>query len=337
MLTEKYMTPYKYNKPVISGSGIKGNFDYKSVDCPFVFFHNDKFYMLYIGFDGIGYQTALASSNNLLDWAFETLVLPREKNNGWDKVGAAGTWIIRNDDINGLPLLKKINGRFWMIYHSYPGEGYETGPAKMGLAWCENEDLHEWHRLPTPVFSWEDGAPWELGGLYKGCLIEKDGRYFLYYNAKNATSEGGQDETGWIEQTGLAFSDDMMNWTRYEKNPILKTERGTWQSRFVSDPCVVRDKSAWVMFYFGFDGKHAQEGIAFSEDMYYWNMNDAPIIRHGKSGELDEIHAHKPSVIRYKNVLYHYYCACRRHITGDVTNNFGEEFRCITVATSKKI
>jgi len=27
------------------------------------------------------------------------------------------------------PKPKKIGGRYWMFYHAYPGEGYETGDA----------------------------------------------------------------------------------------------------------------------------------------------------------------------------------------------------------------
>jgi hypothetical protein len=52
------LTPYKWKKPVLVGSGAKGAFDSHAVDCPFVFRHNDHFYMMYVGFDGTGYQTA---------------------------------------------------------------------------------------------------------------------------------------------------------------------------------------------------------------------------------------------------------------------------------------
>jgi len=91
------------------------------------------------------------------------------------------------------------------------------------------------------------------------------------------------------------------------------------------------------MFYFGFDGKHAQDGIAFSKDLFHWEKNPEPILRYGKPGELDEIHAHKPSVIYHDGVLYHFYCACRKYREGDPAENLGDEFRCITVATSEKV
>jgi hypothetical protein len=37
----------------------------------------------------------------------------------------------------------------------------------------------------------------------------------MYYNAKNK-------ESGWVEQTGLATSKDLLHWDRYEGNPVLK-------------------------------------------------------------------------------------------------------------------
>ena len=71
-------TPFKVNRLVVSASGKPGAFDEKSVDCPFVFRHGGRFYMTFVGFDGTGYQTGLASSANLLDWKPEGLILGRD-------------------------------------------------------------------------------------------------------------------------------------------------------------------------------------------------------------------------------------------------------------------
>ena len=46
---------------------------------------------------------------------------------------------------------------------------------------------------------------------------------------------------------------------------------------------------------------------------------------------------HKPAVIRHKGVLYHFYCACRPAKPGDQAVDLGDEFRCITVATSEPL
>lgn len=324
-------TPYKYGQAVLEGSGIPGMFDSLAVDAPFVFWHRGRFHMLYIGFDGTGYQTGLAESDDLLRWRKKGAVLRRDEHGGWDRVGAAGTWILKEDhDITERPVLKKVDGRYWMVYHAYPGEGYEQGAAEMGLAWSEDEELMDWHRLPAPVFSWRDGEAWERGGLYKACLLSHGGRYHMFYNAKNVT------DGLWAEQIGGAVSEDMRRWTRLENNPVVPVSTGRWDSLFASDPCVLRQGERWLMFYYGFDGRHAQDGLAVSGDLIRWEKLPVPVLRHGAAGDVDAVHAHKPAVVFHNGTLYHFYCAVRGHRDGDSTDN-GGEYRCITVAASRPL
>lgn len=327
---QKYLTPYRYPQPVLAGSGIAGEFDEKSVDIPFVFRHNGKFYMLYTGYDGIGYQSALATSDDMLNWKHEGIIFAREgkESSRWDRGGGAFTWMIKeSDNIWDVPTLKKIDGKYWAVYHSYPGEGYETGPAQIGLAWCDKEDLLTWHRLEDPVFSWKDGAAWEAGGLYKACIIRHDSQWYMFYNAKNT-------EHPWTEMTGVAVSDDLFHWKRYEGNPVLRVTPDAWDRRFVSDPCVVHDGKQWLNFYFGLGPGHAQEGLALSDDLLHWEKVEEPILAHGEEGSNDSGHAHKASIVYWNGVLYHFYCATRPWREGDAAKIF-QEYRTICVAASK--
>ena len=52
MNVEHLITPYKYNRPVLTGSGILGTYNSLAVDCPMVFVHNGQYYMMYVGYDG---------------------------------------------------------------------------------------------------------------------------------------------------------------------------------------------------------------------------------------------------------------------------------------------
>lgn len=336
---QKYLTPYKYGKPVLTGSGVEGAFDAKGVDCPFVFRHNGRFFMMHVGFDGTGYQTALATSDDLLHWEHYAVILSRkEEGSSWDWVGAAGTWIIKkSDNLYDTPELRKIDGKYWLVYHSYPSNGYEAGPAEISLAWCEDEDLKTWHRLDKPVLSWKDGDDWEKGGLYKAGIIEHDGTWYMFYNAKDT-------QTRWIEQTGVVMSKDLMTWERCKENPVVPvTEGEAWDSRFLSDPYVVKDGDIWCNFFFGYDGKvykHAQDGLALSEDLIHWEKVENPIVPSGAEGEIDSGHAHKASIFYYEGRLYHFYCATRLWQEGDKTRMFENpkyagEFRTIAVASNQ--
>ncbi len=333
MNIDHLITPFKLQRPVLSASGKPGAFDSMAVDCCYPFRHNGKFYMTYVGFDGVGYQTGLAVSDDLIHWEPQGVILRRGANRDWDKVGMACTWILReSNDLYGPNTLKKVDGKYWMFYHAYPGEGYEAGGAEIGLAYTEDERLMDWTFVGEPVFSYKDGAPWERGGLYKCCVIEHQGLYYMFYNAKDRDGEGG-----WLEQTGVATSKDMLHWERYAANPVLNVTEGAWDQVFVSDPWVTYDSknNQWVMFYYGFNGRQAMDGIAVSGDLLNWQKFPAPILTTGAGSDIDTRYAHKPGMIYHEGMLYHYYCACRPSREGDCAVNLGNEFRCISVARSQ--
>jgi len=157
----------------------------------------------------------------------------------------------------------------------------------------------------------------------------------MLYNAKR------DEQWPWKEETGLAFSNDLIHWERYEKNPVLEVKEGSFYSQFISDPCIKHDGQQWVNFAFGFDGNHAQGALAVSNDLTVWSCGEHPLIPYGEQGELDEIHAHKSNVIYWDGILYHFYCACRYYKQGDLTKleifEGQYEFRCIAVATSNPV
>ena len=95
MNIDHLIAPYKYGKPVLAGSGVEGTYNSRAVDCPTVFSHNGRYYMMHVGFDGKGYQTGLAVSDDLTHWQPLGVILPRGGNR-----------------------LKKWNGRYWLMYHS---------------------------------------------------------------------------------------------------------------------------------------------------------------------------------------------------------------------------
>ena len=311
-------TPYKLNQLVVEPSHEKGEFDSESADVPFVFHQGDRFYMTYVGFDGEGYQTGLASSEDLKTWKKEGVILRRNPQNPVTRYNIALTWILRENDVFSAGELKKIGGRYLGAYHAYPKPGLEEGPAVIGLA--TSEDLRHWD-VQEPCLRPEDGAAWERAGLYKACLLEDRGTFHIFYNAKN------QPEN-WHEQTGFATSRDLKQWTRFAGNPVLRNgPRGSPDERFASDPCVLRYRKQWAMFYFGLDDQGvARDLLALSKDLRKASKCRGPLIDVGPQGSVDSTYAHKPSIVFHDGLLYHFYCA--------VSKEFG---RGISVATSRPL
>ncbi|MDG0792351.1 hypothetical protein OMP38_16855 [Cohnella ginsengisoli] len=99
-----WRTDYKWGAPLIAASGLPGRFDSHGVDCPFVFYHRGRYMMTYVGFDGWGYQTGLAESDDLIHWRSLGTILCRGEGSEWERVGAAGTWLLKaTNDLSELP------------------------------------------------------------------------------------------------------------------------------------------------------------------------------------------------------------------------------------------
>lgn len=295
------LTPHKLNRLVVAPSGTPGAFDEKSVDCPFVYSHRGRFYMVFLGYDGTGYQTGLASSADLLDWKPEGLLLGRDPHSDLFRYNVALSWILRENEVFSPARPKKVGDRYAGVYHAYPQPGYEEGAAVIGL--CRSRDLRKWE-MESPILRAEDGAAWERGGLYKPCLVEHQGVFHLFYNAKTA-------DKPWREQTGVATSPDLRTWKRHPSNPIIANgPSGSPDERFASDPCVVSFGKQWALFYFGLDAKGvARDLLALSPDLVRVTKCDRAVVDVGAPGSIDEKYAHKASVISHGGVLYHFYCA----------------------------
>lgn len=301
-MLDRLRTPFKHGSLVLKPSYKRGAFDSHAVDCPFLFRHGDRYYMTYVGWDAIGYRTGLASSDNLLAWHREGMILGRGPVGSVTEFNAALTCILRDNDLYGPSSLKKVDGRFIGTYHAYPRAGYESGPGAIGL--CYGDDLYHWE-IQEPILRAEDGMAWEAGGLYKSWLLEHEGTYYLFYNAKN------RDRWPWIEQTGVALSNDLVHWERYGGNPVLRVgPAGSFDDLFASDPCVLRRGDAWIMFYYGncSDG-HARDSVAWSRDLLHWVKLDQILVDVGPPGSIDARHAHKPGIITRDGRLFHFYCA----------------------------
>ena len=322
------LTPWKLNRLVLRGTGNQGDFDEKSVDGPFVFRYQDEFRLSYIGFDGIGYQTGLARSTDLINWTRIGCVLRRQPDNPIFRYNIAMMWILRDNEALGPGQLRRMHGRYLGAWHAYPGAGYESGPAVIGLCW--SGDLLHWQLDPPSLRPDDPGAaPWEQGGLYKPCLVEHDGTFCLFYNAKTRPrpkSEGG----GWHEQTGVATSKDLKHWTRSPLNPIIPNgPQGSWDDRFASDPCAVRWRNRWAVFYYGLSssGGKARDLQATGEQLDRLRKTGNIMIDAGPPGSIDEDYAHKPSVIGWNGDFYHFYTA--------VSGKWPDEIRGISVARSR--
>jgi predicted GH43/DUF377 family glycosyl hydrolase len=318
---EEVKTPFKYGL-VITPAG-----NSQKLDCPTVFRKGKKWYMTYIMYGGRGYETWLANSNDLLHWETQGRIMSFSDTTQWDGNQKAGYNALQDFQWGGNYELKKYQNKYWMSYIGGAARGYEAGDLSIGVAYTDQNPtkVHEWQRKATPVLTAKDADTrwWENRKLFKSSVIHDPKKltghpFVMYYNANGDTT--GVNKTRWFERIGMAVSDDMLNWKRFGKEPILQHPVG-----ITGDAVMQKIGDTWVMFYFGAfwqDRKGAFNRFAASTDLVNWtDWTGENLVE--PSEPYDELYAHKSFVVKHKGVVYHFYCAVNK-----------QDQRGIAVATS---
>jgi predicted GH43/DUF377 family glycosyl hydrolase len=281
---------------------IPGHNDMIGTDVPTVYQvpGDNKWYMSFVGFNGRGYQSFVAESDDLVHWKNYRLAMGFGPSNEFDHGGCViGAFLYESYDIKAPRLLKKREGRFCTLYGAYPKQGgYELRPGYEGVA-CSDDGL-TWRRAQDkPILSVfdTDCGQWEKSCIYQPWLVEHEGKFYNFYNAAN----------GGIEQMGAAMSGDLLSWKRYAGNPVVRNRAGGYDSNFCSDGKVFRDSDHWVMFYFGVGRGGAHIMAAFSRDLEHWTAHPEPLYKAGGNPSgLDKQYAHKISLVwNPKNETYY--------------------------------
>ncbi len=325
----RWSAPYRgwhyWPEPVISAQPkIPGHEAFHNTDVPCVYQLPGQarpWYMSFIAFNGQGYNSFVTQSDDLLHWTQPRLAMGFGRKGEFDYGGCVvGGFLYESNDLRAPRTLKRHDGKFWTLYGCYPRQGgYELTPGYEGVA--TSDDGLTWRRVKDqPILSVHDRdcAAWERSCIYQPWLLEHEGRYYNFYNA----AQNG------IEQSGLAFSRDLLNWERYPGNPVIRNRVKGYDERFASDHKVFRDGDHWTMFYFGVGRGGAHIMIAFSPDLEHWTADPEPLYKAGgHPGGLDKSYAHKISLVHNprNDTLYLYYCAV------------GVRGRCIALLTSKPV
>ena len=165
---ETVKTPYKRGMVLTPEKG-------EMLDNPSVFRHKDAWYMIFIRFDGKGYETHLAKSDDLVRWQRLGCIFQRGEKGAWDasqadgwpslrwqrlgcifQRGEKGAWDASQADgwpsladtrWDGPNTLNTFNGRYWMMYLGGAKDGYETDPLSTGVAWTDDPSaVKQWTR-----------------------------------------------------------------------------------------------------------------------------------------------------------------------------------------------
>jgi predicted GH43/DUF377 family glycosyl hydrolase len=315
---QEVKTPFKY------GVVLRGDSTNQFVDCPSVFRSGKQWFMMYVAISAAeGYETFLASSDDLLHWKKLGKILSFTKT-GWDAWQADGGLALVNPDWNGDHAMEQFDGKYWLSYIGGALKGYETDPLSIGMAWTTTPtEPREWQRVAdNPVLAPTDPdvREFERKTLYKSTIIRDPTKSLgaplvMFYNAKVKNG---------YERIGMALSTNMVHWTRFGTNHVLVNGE-VKRNGMSGDPQIVKLGDVWVMFYFGAGwAPKAFDTFACSRDLVNWTKWNGPHLVQ-PSESWDKTYAHKPWVLKHEGVVYHFYCAV------------GEEGRVLALATSRDL
>lgn len=152
---------------------------------------------------------------------------------------------------------------------------------------------------PAPCLIRGTTGAWDSVDLLNPSVIRFRGHLFNYYS--------GFDGKVW--HTGVALSDDGVNWKKYEKNPIISPSPKDWDVSYISaNGSAVLWGQKVLYFYQGVDIYGVTNiGLATSEDGFTFKKLPKPVLTTGRIHTWDSAAVGDPYVIAKDDTLYLYY------------------------------
>ena len=136
------------------------------------------------------------------------------------------------------PRLVRFGDTYYLTYTAY-----NKKDAQLCLA--TSKDLVHWHRMGVILPAYQ--GRWNVGWTKSGAIVPEkiDGKYWMYFLGTAA------DKT---DQTGLAYSVDLVHWTEALDVPVLPRRPGRFDSRVVEPgPAPIVTADGIVLIYNGAD------------------------------------------------------------------------------------
>jgi predicted GH43/DUF377 family glycosyl hydrolase len=281
-LAEKYL-----GNPVLRPLG-KGSWEENGIFTGGILREQDTYYLYYSGTypappakdqppEGIT-RAGVALSKDLVTWTrgLHNPILEEGPVGSWDRALQVGC------------VVPAPTQGYALFYDGYDGKRW----GGVGVAFSDSP-LGPFKKYEgNPVL--RNGGPSEFDHHHihlHTCLRLDDGRYALLYTGFRASDDPQKERSG--DQGGLALSRDLLNWKKYEKNPVLTfAPLGTFYDAHLRPKGIIK-LDEW--YYLFFEGAHFdklwfdQASLARSKDLINWEKFPYPLPSLGTGDSYDSI------------------------------------------------
>lgn len=207
-----------------------------------------------------------AYSNNLIDWypandGYPILTSDDFKNTSWAGENILGEQIQTPYSSD----LLSFEGKWYLFLY-----GYKNGKRQIGLAISDSTVLGPYTILKDPIVANGDKRSWDENACLSARVTQYNNKFIMFYNAINRKDE---------EQLGVAWSNDLINWEKYEKNPILSNNTAWRSCDKVAEPNYVEYRNDTI-FLMVLGAKSFNDGL--------WNRYILRNAYKDKSGNVDD-------------------------------------------------
>lgn len=194
------------------------------------------------------------------------------------------------------PCVIDKDGRYYMFY---TGKKVGKGIAHYACL-AISDDLESWKKEKSPIDSGKNKNEWDSDFIAHPFIFKDGKKFYMLYD--------GSKKGNWLEEIGLAESHDLLNWKKYEKNPIFKVGKNWWEARHVSRCCAFKEEGKYYLFYAGHDGQRERIGLAIGKSLLSLKrFSNEPVLDVGKKGEWDEKSISDSKIIKYKGKYLMFY------------------------------
>lgn len=174
------------------------------------------------------------------------------------------------NDPNGLIYYKN----YYHLFYQY--NPYDTHWDTMHWGHARSKDLLHWEDLPVAMFPDHD---YDRSGVFSGSAIVKNDRLYVIYTGHVLTKDNA------IETQCVAWSDDGINFTKYENNPVMTFTDvpGATNAANFRDPKVFEHDGKYYCVLAVETNHKGSVALFESEDLLDWHfksilLKDNPIL-----------------------------------------------------------
>jgi len=133
---------------------------------------------------------------------------------------------------------------FYHIYYLQAPRSIKNPDVRHSVAsvgHAVSKDLEIWKEDGTVLEAGWEGS-WDDTSIWTGSIIGKNEKYYMFYTSRS------KREAGKIQRIGVAISEDLYVWKKYENNPVIEADLNWYEKVDISDEGLEHWRDPFIIY-----------------------------------------------------------------------------------------